>query len=463
MKWFHLVLLCAVACTKEQPPAKGSAPLIVLASFDTTRADAIGAYGDPDAVTPVVDGLAANGVRFEWALATLPTTLGSHTSMMSGLDTHGHRVPSNGHPVPEDVPLLADRLADAGWDRIAVVGAMPLESDMGLDRGFRVYDDTEYASVLGKPRRTADEVTDKALAAIDARPSDKPTFLFVHYYDPHSPWEAAPQAIRDKFVPASFELDRKGFDGLEVFRQRARRGLKLKRERVEHARQLYLAQVHWTDEQFGRLLDGLKTRGLMDDSLVIMTSDHGEMLNERRLGQIYTHGPDVDLPVIRVPLVVSGTGKFATPKGQVVERQARLQDIANTVLTAAGLEANLGDGEDLAAAWRGELGPPGPHYAEATRSGLNKKLGKPEEGAWANIRFERTVVDSNLALIYTPWKDEPSALYTVSAEQPEVTNPEETVRMRGLLDAWDATAPSGQTHQIDESTAEALKLLGYIE
>ena len=184
MKTLVLTACMALAgCTDTRVPEPG--PVIVLASFDTTRVDALSTYGGQGAWTPRLDRLAEVGVRFDWAFSSLPTTLGSHTTMMSGLDTHGHGVPRNGQPVPDTIPLLAERLADEGWDRIGVVGAMPLESDMGLDRGFRVYLDTEYSSWFGSPRRTADEVTDLALKAIDERPGGEPLFLVVHYYDPH--------------------------------------------------------------------------------------------------------------------------------------------------------------------------------------------------------------------------------------------------------------------------------------
>ena len=462
MKTLWLAAWMAIAgCTDTRMPEPG--PVIVLASFDTTRVDALSAYQGEGAWTPRLDKLAEGGVRFDWAFSSLPTTLGSHTTMMSGLDTHGHGVPRNGQPIPETVPLLAERLRDEGWDRIGVVGAMPLESDMGLDRGFRVYKDTEYSSWFGSPRRTADEVTDAALKAIDERPGGEPLFLFVHYYDPHSPWESAPQAIRDQFVPADFNLDRGGLVGLDVFRNRVRKGMGLSRKRVRQARQLYLAQVNWTDEQFGRLLDGLETRGLMDDSLIIMTADHGEMLNERRLGQVYTHGPDVDLPIIHVPMIIAGKGRFETPKGTVVQRRVRLADLASTVLAAAGIEGTMGHGEDLARVWSGEADPPPPHFAEATRSGVAFKKGKATEGVWPNLDFERTVIDGDAMLVYTPWRAEPPALFSVSPGQPSIEDPAQAVQLKAALDAWDASAPKLGEVTMDAETEDALRKLGYLD
>jgi choline-sulfatase len=459
MKIIVLSVLIGLSGCRSKP-APG--PLIVLASFDTTRVDSLSVYGGKGADTPVIDALASRGVRFEWALSPLPTTLGSHTSMMSGQDSHGHGVPRNGSPVPKDVPLLAEKLADAGWDRIAVVGAMPLESDMGLDRGFRVYSDTEYSSWLGSPQRSADEVNEAALAALDKRPGGQPTFLFVHYYDPHSPWDAAPQEIRDRFVSPDFKVNRRGMNGLAVFRNRAQKGFGLKRARVDQTRKLYLAQVHWTDQQFGVLLDGLSERGLMDDTLVIMTADHGEMLDETHLGQVYTHGPDVDLPVIRVPMVIAGTGQFQTPT-KVVERRVRLQDIANTVLAAAGLPTDLGNGEDLETVWSGKAGPPPAHFAEATRSGVTKNKGKVTPDEWPNLMFERTVIHEDAMLVQTPWKKKAPVLYAIDSEQSKIQNPALVDSLEASLQAWDAAAPNTGAQEMDAETEAALRALGYLE
>jgi len=453
-----LPLLCTllVSCSLFRDEPK----VIVLVTFDTTRADAISAYGDDNASTPNLDALAARGVRFEMALTPLPTTLGSHTSMMSGLDTHGHHVPRNGTPVPESVPLLAEKLQAAGWDRIAVVGAMPLKASMGLSRGFRAYLDT---SLNEQPRRTADQVTDDALRAIDARPDDSPLFLFVHYYDPHTPWIEAPQDIRDKFVSPDFKVPDKGRKSLKGLQARSRKGQKIGRKLARSMRKLYLAQVHWTDQEFGRLMDGLKTRGLMDNALIIMTADHGEMLSESHLGQVYTHGPDVDLPVTRVPMIVAGSGDFQTPKNQVVSRRVRLQDIANTILGQAKLTQDLGTGEDLATVWSGTAGPPPPHFAEATRSGISPLKGKASPDEWANAHYERAIFDDEAMLVWTPWRKQPPSLFTLTAEQRPLDAPEKLTGLKAKLDDWDARAPAKAPAVLDAKTEEALRSLGYLE
>jgi arylsulfatase A-like enzyme len=454
-----LLFLLLAGCTFGDKGVEPS-PIIVLVSFDTTRVDALSAYGGDRAWTPNVDALARRGVRFDWALTPLPTTLGSHTSMMSGQDTHGHQVPRNGTPVPADVPLLAEKLEAAGWDRIAVIGAMPLQSSMGLNRGFRRYLDTELSL---SPRRQANEVTDLALEAIDDRPGGQPIFLFVHYYDPHAPWTSAPQEIRDQFVRSNFQIPEKGEKSLKQLRAQERRGVLPGSRLVQSMRRLYLAQVSWTDQELGRLLDGLEKRGLMEDSFVIMTADHGEMMDESHLGQIYTHGPDVDLPVTHVPLIVAGQGAYQTPLGQEVSRRVRLQDIGNTILAQAGLVKNLGTGEDLAEVWSGTAGPPPPHFAEATRSGISPLKGKAGADEWANAHYERGVFGDEGVLIWTPWRKKSPKLYGFSVDQPRQTNSGARVRLKALLDAWDAGASAKEAAVLDAETEAALRALGYFD
>ena len=451
----------AVGCS---PPVKTSeSPLILLVSFDTTRADAIGAYGGEGAVTPNLDALAARGVRFDAAMTPLPTTLGSHTSMMSGLDTHGHGVPRNGVPVPESVPLVAEHLAAAGWDRIAAVGAIPLDARMGLNRGFRVYEDMGAAAKLGRTRRPGEKVNADILDALDAREGAEPVFVFAHYYDPHAPWVSAPQEVRDRFLSPKFRAEINGRERGHYLRMRNRRGHAIPERTVRAMRNLYLAQVHWTDKIFGELVSGLEARGLMDNALVIMTADHGEMLDEAHLGQVYTHGPDVDLPVTRVPMIIAGTGQFATPKGQVVSRRVRLQDIANTVMVQAGLAPTLGNGEDLATVWSGTAGAPPPHFAEATRTGIDPKEGKAAEGEWHNAHYERMVIDEDAMLVWTPWKGTDPQLYGLDMSQPPMEDGDKSARLKARLDLWDKAAVYSEVGEMDPEIEAGLRALGYFD
>lgn len=433
-------------------------PAVVLVSFDTTRADAISAYGDPRAATPTVDALAARGVRFDWALSQSPTTLSSHTSALSGLDPHGHRVVRNGFPVPDDIPMAQEAFAAAGWDTIAVVGSFALEGKMKLSRGFRVYDDGGWLGAVGDYVFPANVVTDRALNAVDKRDPNKPLFLFVHYYDPHMTWSAAPDDLRARFIKADYRGPA-GPTQLNVaaLTQGARKGL-LRPEDTWQARGYYLAEVAFADRELGRLLDGLGERGLLDDSLVVFMSDHGEVLTDIP-ERPYRHGPDVDLAATHVPLIMAGSGTFATPEGVTVPDLVRVQDLATTLLRAVGLEQTLGEARDLTATWTAGAPPlPAvPSFAEANR---------PHEatrgGGWPNLLLERGVALDGYLYTQAPYLEH-AQLYRLDANQTPVDDPERAARMAALLADWDARAPGAREVEMSAETCKALAALGYLE
>jgi hypothetical protein len=155
--------------------------LIVLVSIDTLRADHVGAYGSP-VQTPNLDRIASEGLRFARAWSNSPTTIPSHASMMTGLVPHSHGAPWNGAILPESNMTLAEILREHGYATGAAVGGVPLGPKFGLDQGFDVYD---------APLQFAGRVTKSALRFLDEHP-DQPTFLFVHYWDVHWPYDPPP-------------------------------------------------------------------------------------------------------------------------------------------------------------------------------------------------------------------------------------------------------------------------------
>ena len=110
-----------------------------IVTLDTTRADALGAYGGP--ASPVFDELAARGTRFAWAISHTSTTLNAHTSLFTGYDPHGHAVPRNGFTLPDELETVASRMRSAGWDTIGIAAASALDSETKIDRGFRIWND----------------------------------------------------------------------------------------------------------------------------------------------------------------------------------------------------------------------------------------------------------------------------------------------------------------------------------
>lgn len=296
-----IVTAClSAACSSSAPsPAPEPAPLprapILLVTLDTTRADAVG----PDAAgvqTPAFNALAARGLRFRQAYATAPETLPSHSSMMTGLYPAGHGVRENGRFLSTAFPVLAERLKERGYRTAAFVSAFALARRFGLARGFDVYDDELPTD--GRAERTAQATTDRALRYLSASAADAPLFLWVHYYDPHAPYEP----------PAPFAEAHRG--------------------------QPYLGEVAAMDEQLGRLVAAFTARAGATGAIVV-ASDHGEGLGDH--GELQ-HGHLVYQSTMHVPMVMVGPGVGAGVSDEPVSTRR----IFHTVLAFAGLMSEGG-------------------------------------------------------------------------------------------------------------------------
>jgi choline-sulfatase len=289
------VLLCILAFTgcrefpdRVTPVDTGPLPSILLVTLDTTRADAIG----PDAEgveTPAFNELATRGRRFTQAYATAPQTLPSHSSMMTGLYPGGHGVHENARFLDAREPLLAERLKDRGYTTAAFVSAYPLARRFGLARGFDLYDDDLGE---GMAERSARETNERVLAWL--RESDQqPLFLWVHYFDPHYPYEP-PEPFRSRFADDP-----------------------------------YRGEVAAMDHEMGRLLEAFQ-RAVQGPAAIIVAADHGEALGDHGEAQ---HGNLLYQGVMHVPLVVAGPGV----EPGISNAPVSIRRIFHTILDWAGL------------------------------------------------------------------------------------------------------------------------------
>jgi choline-sulfatase len=245
-------------------PAATPRPSILLITLDTTRADAIG----PEATgieTPSFNALAAKGRRFRQAYSTVPETLPSHSSMMTGLYPGGHGVHENARYLPATVAVAAERLKQAGYRTVAFVSSFVLSRRFGLARGFDVYDETFPGE---QSDRTAKQTTDAVLAQLDRSAGSHPLFLWVHYYDPHFPY-TPPEPYRTKY-----------------------------------ARDPYRGEVAAMDEQIGRLVRAFEQRAA-GPAAVAIVADHGEGLGDHGEAQ---HGHLLYNSTMHVPLLIAGPG-----------------------------------------------------------------------------------------------------------------------------------------------------------
>lgn len=443
------------------PPVEAR-PNLILISLDTTRADALSCYGTPPdmpadpsrVVSPTIDALAAEGLRFERFYTHAPTTLNAHTSMLSGLDPHGHAVPRNGFPVPSDVQTLTQRLSASGYDTIGVVGAKALEQSMGLDRGFRIYDDTTTTKLGPMYQDRAEGVTDRALQHLETHDGEAPLFLFVHYYDPHTPYRAPPP-FRFRYSDPDYDGPFKGtVNSVGPLKKALKEGTARPEDRQQQAA-LYLGEVAYADHHLGRLLEALGEAGHLDHALVVVTADHGEVLAEIPTFA-YGHGSDVSEGVTRIPLVIRGYG--VPLRTGVVESQAAMVGLAPTLELALGMESTLGDADHFF-----DLIRPGPVHdrdgwpARPTRT-VFMEATRPRKRefkkGWNNLNFSRGIhaggyrVTSSKVYRTPPQIDGPEALKPVLVD---------------MLERWDAGSPTHQTEELADETRAALEALGYLD
>ena len=285
--------LTAAACGRAATPASTPAPrpAILLITLDTTRADAIGP-GAAGITTPGFDAVAARGRRFLQAYATVPETLPSHSSMMTGLYPAGHGIHENARTLPAQHAVLADRLRQAGYRTTAFVSSFVLAKRFGLARGFDLYDDELPA---GGVERSAAATTDRAIAELE-RPSSAPRFVWVHYFEPHTPYQPP-----------------------EPFRTR-------------YGAKPYLGEIAVMDRELARLVEAFERSAATSrtPTATIVAGDHGEGLGDRGESQ---HGSLLYQSTMHVPLIVAGPG--VEPGSSAVPVSTRR--VFHTVLDFAGL------------------------------------------------------------------------------------------------------------------------------
>jgi choline-sulfatase len=408
-----IVALTAVslACGQAPAPPPPAAPApstpdlrpsVLLVTFDTTRADHIGAYGYAPARTPVFDELAAQGTLFERAYSTAPLTIPSHSTILTGRNPPSHGVRDNGDfNLGEAEITLAERFAEAGYTCAAFTSAFPTQARWGFDQGFAVYHDPlerPPTQLDWSDQRRAEEVVDDAIATLPAFGQD-PLFVWLHFFDPHWPYDP----------PAPFDPEDPSCEALADERPGQERSAQ--RDACDLAD--YDAEIAYTDHQLGRFLTWWDQA--RPASWVVVTADHGEGLGD---GGERTHGFLLHDGTIRIPLVARGPG---LEPGARVQDPVSHVDIAPTLLNLAGLDLHPGlQGQDL------RFGGSKHSYAEALTGqfslGLAPLVAYTDErgrymeggwGAWYDTAGSTVAMEPR-----TGWApgDEPATLATLLAQ-----------------------------------------------
>jgi len=294
--WVCVVALVLAACSGDTEeatvaraplPPKSELPAILLVTLDTTRADHTGIETGL-VKTPNLESLAASGINYTQAYSVTPTTLPSHTSMLTGLYPADHHIRENGRRVDNKLDLLAVLLKKRGYETAAFVSGFPLDGQFGLSRGFDHYDDDFDGDAT---ERNAAATTDLALAWMEDKAG--PLFMWVHYYDPHEPYDP----------PEPFTTQYPGNP--------------------------YLGEIAYMDQELGRLVSTFEAKFQGRPLKIVVAGDHGEGLGDH--GETL-HGNLLYQGTMRVPLVIAGSGISAGAREQAVS----VRQVFDTVLGWTG-------------------------------------------------------------------------------------------------------------------------------
>jgi len=332
-------------------------PDILIVTFDTLRADHCSLYGYQRKTTPNLDRLAADGVAFDRAYAPMATTAPSHATLMTSLYPLNCGVIRNGFVLAQKYETLARRLKQAGYSTGAFVSSFVLFHKFGLDQGFDRYDDDFTQSQAtqkptdtwegidvpgGKTDRRADATTDRALAWLDAvRPARRvPIFMWVHYMDPHEPYDPPSMKSPSTKSPSTKSPTTKSPTSFgDPFGM-----ANIPPNTLQQAIARYDTEIAFADQQLGRLVKRFEAKALRAGALVIVAGDHGESFVEHGWRG---HGTQLYEESLRVPLVLHWHKHLLWTDH--VKVPVALQDVAVTVLSLTGVHATGGfsAGHDL--------------------------------------------------------------------------------------------------------------------
>ncbi|MEM6793559.1 MAG: sulfatase-like hydrolase/transferase, partial [Acidobacteriota bacterium] len=421
-----MLLLCLLgSCSREKPWN------VLVVTFDTTRADFIGCYGRESASTPHIDAVAEEGYLFLDALASVPITLPSHSTLFTGTYPMFHGVRDNGlFRLPEQSVTLAEALSDAGYATGGAIGGFPLTEEFGIAQGFDFYDDhitADKEDIEGLPipaprqlffdERSASKVNDAILPWLREN-AEGPFFAWIHYWDPHHP----------HIPPAPFN------------------------QLYQH--DLYQGEIAYADQNLGIVLEELKQRGVYDRTLIVLTGDHGEGRGEHREE---THSLLAYNSTLKVPLIVKVPGREG---GRRIEGRVGIVQVLATVLELLGLDVpDDAQGRSLV-----PLMFHGGEEPESRSLIYAETLSPRLSHGWGELR---ALYDGPFKYIHGPRQE----LYDLSQDPNELTDLSGQLRdekerlekaLAAFIDREAADLAAQAAHEADDESLRRLAALGYI-
>ncbi|MGQ0721291.1 MAG: sulfatase family protein [Candidatus Eiseniibacteriota bacterium] len=462
--WMLLAAALGTSPACAAPPVDAP-PNIVVVVIDTARRDFFSAYGHGRSTTPRFDAFAGEGIRFDRAYSTSCWTVPAHASLFTGLWPVVHRATQESEWLDEEAVTLAELLRESGFETVCLSGNPWISAKANLAQGFETADVVWTGKTQLEGEGLPHKLNRGVFRWLDARRDRRPFFLFVNYIEPHWKYQA-PTAWQEEFVPGGpvAQDDPAMFPAPKWYLHRG----EIPMDRLPTRTAMYEAELAYADAVLGELLDGLRSRGLLDEALVVVTSDHGE--NHGDLGHV-SHMLALNEALIRVPLAVRPPG--GDRAGTVRDDRVQLADLFPTILAAAGVAppASPMPTYDLLS----EKVPPSRpvlaeyYYPEQVLHFLPDRAAEAE-AMQPYLRRIRALVDGNHKLVWG--SDGRHELYDLTADPTERANladaePTRVAELVGKLTAIIAPFDRPRVEEtpaaapVDPKIEEQLRALGY--
>ncbi len=419
-----VILFLLIFFNREQAPELKSPPHIILMTLDTTRADRLGCYGYESAQTPALDALAKDGVLFTQCIAPAVLTLPVHCSLFTGIYPSGFGIHINGSGALSTQALtLAEILQESGYSTSAFIASFVLDARWGLKQGFDYYDDKikmtkDRMFDIGAVQRPGNEIVDSAISWLDSQNNQKPLFMWLHFYDPHTPYD--PPAEYRRLYPDT------------VFGR-------------------YDGEIAFMDAQIARFLEYIDQKGFSKNALIIAMGDHGEALGEH--GE-KTHGYFAYQGAIHVPFIIRfPAGAY---KGQKIAGPVSHVDVLPTIIDylKKGSIQNLHGHSLLPAVRKG---------VTENRAVFSESLMPHIQYGWAPIN---AIISGSEKFIDTPkaelfnLKEDPKEQNNIIDRKPVQTRHLRTT-LRERLAVFRRNTLQSEAANLDQETLSKLASLGY--
>ncbi len=447
---FAILLLLSAACGGRE---RARLPHIVLITSDTLRADHLSLNGYPRETSPEIDAFASRAWHFPEAVTVIPKTAPSFATIFTGRHPQRHGVRSNFDAVPPTLPVLAERLRALGYRTAAFVGNPVLRAGLGFDRGFE-----HYRLFDGRHDESSVLPVNAAFLEWAQGPWDRPTFVWIHYMDPHGPYTPPDEILRpfledelarsERRVPLEVAASTSGNPDKVLGALPAYQRLG-DEDRVAVYVARYDAEIRLMDGAFGELIAFLERRKLYERSAIVFTSDHGESLGEH--DYYFEHGWLAHDPGLRVPLMIKPPGEQV---GRVVAGQVSNLDLHATLEALAGLPPP--DGTAGPADLLRPLAPRPPLLIESSDGYPDKYHGLRT----SELKYLMRAADGAEELY--DLQADPGELRNLAADERERLIELRAACAEALRRARESAGPPAPGLPDDPQTLERLESLGYV-